>query len=496
MDYIVHIIKQILTINGINDSSKKIREIICSDPDFPSALSVIRTLYYYGLLANAYKADIYSLRKEKKTRIIHCTNGAGHFFLVKDISSNTIKLYEGKEHIIEIASFVKWWDGIVIVIDGKEERLTFKGTKHNVLNLLWIAILIILSFAVCGNLLSITQMTINFVGLFLSTVLYIKYTFHNIRVPFCYKGRYFNCDAVSQYHPFSINIPFGLPFMGMSFFIFDSISILYNAPQNILYIANIIGALCSIYLLGYQVFYIQKYCFFCIIISFCVILKMLLLFMTCEMQPVITLQMYIYSLFNVILALTLSHVICEYLKSKNELNEVVINALSFKRLPSLFFKQLRAQPVIELPQQASLSFGRGGIRIDTIVELGCHHCKKVIDNLIPILEKYKDIITWNVYIHISTQRDKEESRIVLELMELCKNDHDMGILQLKSHHLKAKRITISKETIFTNENVQQSLRNNGIKHFPYILFNNKKIPREFNVTDLDLLLNDWNFSKG
>lgn len=495
MGYIVSIIKRTLLRYNIVCDTKGVTEILLSDNAYPSALALIRTLYYYGIKAEAYKSDFKSFAREDKTKIVHCASGEGHFYFVENITNSNIILYDGEKHLIGIDSFRKLWDGIVIVIEGKKGTKTSRKTSNKFIEILMLVSLTLLSISLCKDIPSLFQMLIDYVGLFFSLILAIKDSYTNINIPFCHIGKYFNCNVVSNYNPFFAKFPLELPFVGIMYFIFDVLALLLGVSLNILFIVSFLGTLCSVYLLGYQIFYIRKCCIFCIIVGFCFIVKMILLVLTCKMFTVWTISMFQESLFCFICATTIATIICKSIKIGKEKEESTISALSIKRVPQLFWKISRSGKEVEMPVQPSLSFGMGNnIKIDTIIELGCKHCQKAIDVLTNIVEKYNDFVTWNIYLFMPTSNAKEKNRAALELMELYKGKKENIFLRLKKHDFSNYGIEISEETIMENENIQNFLRNKSVKYFPSIAINNKLFPHFFDIKDLDILISDWIYS--
>lgn len=495
MDYIISIIKRTLLKYDIAYDTKRVTEILLSDNAYPSALAIIRTLYYYGIKSEAYKSDFESLKREETAMIVHCTLDEGHFYFVENITNSNIKLYDGETHLMEIDSFLNLWDGIVIVIgDNKSIKTSRKTSNKSMSKKIMLVFLLILSISLCKDVPTLFQMLINYVGLFISIILFYKNLFPNTDIPLCHIGKYINCNAVSKYNPLGVKIPFGLSLVGTMFFIFDIFAILLGISSIILFIAYILGTLCSIYLLGYQIFHIRKYCLYCLMVGLCIITKIVLLALSCKITSIWTITMLVESLFCFIFATIMTCIIYKSINYKREKEESIINALSLKRTPQLFWERTSSVKEVEMPKQPSLSFGMGKmITIDTIIELGCQHCQNAINILVPILEQYIDFVTWNIYIFEPASDADEKNSTALELMELYKRQKGNFFFYLKKHKFHYDSIDISEETILENENIQKYLQSISIKYFPYIAINSRPFPPKFNIKDLDILISDWKF---
>lgn len=57
MEYMITIIQYVLSAYKIRGKRSDIYKILYSDPTFPSAVAIIKTLSYFGIHTNAYKAD-------------------------------------------------------------------------------------------------------------------------------------------------------------------------------------------------------------------------------------------------------------------------------------------------------------------------------------------------------------------------------------------------------------------------------------------------------
>ena len=110
--YLLSLIQTVLQYSGIRQKQKDIYRILCSDERYPSALSIIKTLAYWGVSASAYQADLGNIKKETGLKIVHLNVNGGRFFIVKEIGEHEIILVDTVKRTLPLDAFVEMWDGI------------------------------------------------------------------------------------------------------------------------------------------------------------------------------------------------------------------------------------------------------------------------------------------------------------------------------------------------------------------------------------------------
>ena len=173
-----------------------------------------------------------------------------------------------------------------------------------------------------------------------------------------------------------------------------------------------------------------------------------------------------------------------------------LSSMRIKRFPDIFQDIQSTNKTILLSNRNALIYGsgKGKYIIDTIVNLHCQHCNEIINKMIDLLHLYPELITWRVYIdgvgdsNIHNLRDN--NLLALNIIEQYKKNKD------KSLELLSKKIIVNNERI-TDEVVEQfeaivnELKNRQIDHFPTIVFNGREFPKEYQVEDIEILINDW-----
>ena len=118
--YIIDVVEKILFLNDIHTNRKELFKVLFSSPVFPSLAAISQTLSYYGLHNNAFVADLKHLLKLKNVIVHSIEKEEGHFYILTQIDSNTVTLYDGDETKISLEDFTVIWDGVVLMVEEKE----------------------------------------------------------------------------------------------------------------------------------------------------------------------------------------------------------------------------------------------------------------------------------------------------------------------------------------------------------------------------------------
>lgn len=496
MNYLVLIIKNILHKRSRIDA-EEIYKILLSDNAYPSALSVVRTLSYFGLKANVFRTDIEHLKIEKGNKIIHCKLGDGHFFMIKEINENVVFLYDGDKHIYSIDKLKEIWDGVVIITkDSKHVKIQKHYSSKDLFKGIAFISFIICAFMLCGNDIKRIQIVFDIFGFWASYALLEKQVLQFSNISLCKIGKYIDCDKVLQFNPFPVSLHINIPLICIFFFVIDYISILFDIQETFLILMYFMSSVFALFLFTCQIFIIKRYCLFCIGIGLCVIIKCSLSLALFNQKPItLSLNLFILLLCCFILSIAIANFFNQNLISKNTLINQQKESMTLKRIPRLFDNQLVRNEYIKIQCQPALTFGtkNGKIVIDMFVKGNCSHCEKAISSMCHVLSKYEDTITWNIYFFDDISDNGKNRSNVFMLMELFKRDSYAALKNLKKRNIRLKGIKISFDTEKTFNDIQKYIKRNNINYFPFVLLNGKLYPKEFQLSDLDFLINDWRF---
>ena len=197
-EYIIDIVEKILFWNDVLINRKELFKVLFSSPVFPSLASVSQTLSYYGLHNNAFVTDLKHLLKLKNVIVHSIKKEEGHFYILTQIDSNTVTLYDGDETKISLEEFTVIWDGVVLVVEEKENV----NIKRSIIAfpfcclVFWGYLLLYFFFT------TTTEFTIDFmldsIGFILSIVLFGQHLMIFEKTSFCQIGKNVDCNYVAD----------------------------------------------------------------------------------------------------------------------------------------------------------------------------------------------------------------------------------------------------------------------------------------------------------
>lgn len=489
MDYLITILQHILHSYKIEGDRMEICKILHSDPAYPSAISIIRTLSFWGICTCAYKTDFEHLTREAKGKIVHCNLNGGRFFFVKKITSCDITLYDGATHLLTTKEFLNIWQGIVLVIESyspiAQKRLSL---PHRNLFSLTIIYYIVAMLAFRQNAI---LLTIGGIGFALSYFLLLKTTLKYVDLPFCNHGKLIDCESVSNSNPFVRNSKLNLPVMGCFYFLFILLSSSHDGVGSLYVLISASGALVVFYLMLFQFVILKKICIYCLGISILVISIFVIMYTTIPFST-ISLRITLNDILAAIVSGTISFLLLSSLRYKQKSASKEIALLKLKRAPGMFEHFLKNNRKLCLTSENALIYGadKGFYTIDTIIDLDCKHCRSLVQEMQNIMRRYHQLITWRLYIDgedINVRKSKLQPLQIIEEYRINKQRSLDYISKGKQNRISV----ITDETTRKYKGMSDEIRNIRINHYPTVIFNGVEFPKEYKVSDVDLLINDW-----
>lgn len=486
--YLISLVQTVLQHSGIHQKQKDIYRILCSDERYPSALSVIKTLAYWGVNANAYQADLESIRKGNGLKIVHLNVNDGRFFMVKEIQDKEIILIDNIKRSLPLDAFVKMWDGVVIIADTDDSRRKIKNRQSMriALMLCLFAFLLYISPDKIGILTDLFGVYISYILLYHSI-----YTFGNI--PLCVIGRSFDCNTVANSTPFTKHIHINLPLLSIWYFLTDIMLKVLSMPQ----IISVVLCLCAlpvvVYLLIYQLLFIRKKCLYCMLLSVCIIVKAIPVLMDVNFVRVDGQQIPSIG-FVVIVSLIITSLIYDKMMADEKEIRTATQLLYQKRKSSVSL--ISKGEDIRLSEEFCISIGKdqAPINIDTIVSSECHHCMNLVSDMFRIMSKYKKHVRWNIYWtklnDDGTTNEGNLNNVALmyiqdyleDKCDLRKYPYDEGCGY--NHAISESAMNfLNCSTLY--------LRELGVSSFPQVYVNHKHIASNYSISDLEVIINDW-----
>lgn len=485
--YLISLIQTVLQYSGIRQKQKDIYRILCSDERYPSALSIIKTLAYWGVSASAYQADLGNIKKETGLKIVHLNVNGGRFFIVKEIGEHEIILVDTVKRTLPLDAFVEMWDGIVIIVEtnGDVHLIDKRFSIRTALILCLLAFLICISQDKVGILIDLFGVFISYILLYHSI-----YIFGNI--PLCIIGRKFDCNTVANSTPFTKHIHINLPLLSIWYFLTSIMLNVWGIPQIISTILCLCALPVVIYLLVYQLVFIKKKCLYCMLLSVCVMAKAIFALKDAEFIGINGEQVPSVG-FVVIISLIITSLLYDKLKADEKEIKAATQLLRQKRKCSTSL--LAHDEDIRLSEKFCMSLGNNEapINIDTVVSSECHHCMKLVSNMFRIMRKYDSHVRWNIYwtkLNDDTKNKSNQNSIALMyIQDYLDNKCDIKKYPYNEKHVNNQ--TISESAMVFLDRSTSYLHELNISSFPQVYVNHKYIPNDYSVSDMEIIFNDW-----
>lgn len=235
-DYLIKLISKYLDLFGTSYRILELQLILKSDPSFPSALSIIKTLMYFGVTTKVYKAKLEDIKKNIKPSIIQIIEDDSlKFVILKEVASDRVVYIDPSSNDdVEISKdiFCKKWTGIIMTSDKNPAlKINYPTSKKYLINNLLMPFLIIIItflFAITIgpqriNSIKITYIVvliINSIGIYTTSVImeHEANGFASISHNICNIGRYINCDKVITFKVSKIFDKIPLSYIGFVYF--------------------------------------------------------------------------------------------------------------------------------------------------------------------------------------------------------------------------------------------------------------------------------------
>ena len=492
--YIIDIVDSVLRHWSVKVGNESIRNVLCSNPSYPSIKSLHDTLAYFGLESNVYQADFEHI-VDKPHSVIHTTKYDGRFYYVNDISADSVTLYDGTLRVVSKEDFLSLWDGVVLLVESKHEVLLPKSrTSFKLCGfVLLVAVLLAAQVLILKSQpYAVLHLLLDAVGIALCCLLYFQHQFSLSSFPFCHIGQRFDCSAVSAANPFQRFLPFSLPVLGFYFFLFDWLLLLLQRHDNYYSLfASCLAAAFMLSLVAYQLFAVRKYCLYCMCVSVVVFLKPF--FINPGGNNGVIAFLFVLSSALVTLAVVVLINVCG--NSVKTAKDSRVKLLTLKRIPGMFNMLLNRQPQKQVVSAHALQFGNENAKItlDTVVSLNCRHCRETVKQVCTLMERWPNLFRWRVYLDgiSDSGSDKILNLRQLQVVNLYQSDSYQAFLALKEWRFKKLSHDVSSCAKARYVELLVDIRQMEVEHYPTILFNGRLFPSEYSLADVDVLISDW-----
>jgi uncharacterized membrane protein len=481
-----------------------VRLFLESSPQYPNLLSVIQTLQYVGLDAQAGQCGWEYLKNLDAPFLLHLkSNNHENLVIAKwDGKLNALKYHNLKEKrwIVKGENdFRDYWDGIVIYTNNHQISKCAINLKSFALYLiLGISLLSI----VCFYALKINPIyyTPIFLGCVISGYLYFKTEMSSSLIDgLCHISKVTDCERVES-SPYSSLFGFSMSCLAFSFFASQLISLGIGCiigTADVLNSLYFISAVVLIPIMAYSVygqFKVKNICPLCILVLLCIATEDIIYLGWPHLLP---------SNLNIIIIYTGIFLIAssglQYIHNikKNETAYLrnYIDLLKLKRKDAIL--QSESTPI--KTTKTPISFGEkdSASVVTTLISPNCSHCRKMVYEFLK-LQKKGVKFKWNI---ILGQTSPNDSEIIDNWILRYYSDKDKFFEELyrwsnktiaQISHPPLKMSIDNINILEVKQSFERAITEMNIIGFPRIIFNDRLLSRIYVATDLEFLIEDKN----
>ncbi len=437
--------------------------------------------------------------------------------IIKKINNDEVKLiYFDNSTTLNKTNFLNKWNGYILVIEENEKQLNISEAKkklnffpyilYSSTSLLFLLTNYFFNFL---NIISLSLISVNFIGLFLS-YLAIKESFgfgnkHLFRV--CSAIKNGNCNQVIKSN--NANLFFNITYSDLTFvFYFYSLIISFFISKFPLLISlNILFIPISLVIILYSIYQqkisIKKWCILCLGISLTTIFQSIVLIYFSN-KSLINLKYGVFSLFIFCSILLLYLLLKPILSNYSELifEKYQRGAIyKDKEVFNLYFERNTFVLENDYPLLSFIKLNEinSTFNLSLVLSLNCEYCKSEYKKFRELMFYYDKKINFNILFNFDTNEidnnlilvvknlyDKKDNvSMCIKAMDDFFINNDSPIEWLKKWKNEEK---ISYEVAYKNIEI---LNKNNITDTPCVLINNRLYPKEYKIEDIRYFLNSF-----
>lgn len=529
-NYFIPLLLYHFRLLGIKCNSRQLDLVLQSSPSYPSLLSIMQTYSYFGLKANAFRADFIALKKLSLPVLVQINNGDSHkFVLVCTISDTNLSYYDvsiAKEIVTSPDDFCAVWTGVLVHAERVEQvcnkisnETLSKVKKYVVVAFVFLSLFLL-------SVVNVRELNplLFFWGLLILKCTGLWFTIGLLRQEsggsyssfdaICHRVEAFDCKGVVQSKGAKIFNQIALADIGFVFFvtsiIFLFFGLFFNTINPVLSILFTL-ALCSspfiLFSIIYQKFFVKKWCPLCLgVVATLLIELVYLVFLYDLVFPekilLVTLSFSVSFFISLLILFYEKHRLLNVTKAFS--NEVAVMRL--KRSPIVMNTLFQKQNLFLGSESQNLIMGDNNapIKITSLLSPMCTPCKKLATDLVRLLNQYPTLIQWHLRLDgFESQDYLSENEIPLQIIELFKQNTDtesrLEIVKnwfqsqsLEVFHRKYPAKTIMDDSLnYFLEHVKENKRME-IQKVPTVWINKFEYPEEYSFKDIPFLLTDLN----
>lgn len=486
-----------------NIHKEEVQILLESSPIYPSMLSLYRTLHSFEMECNVVRTKIENIRQLNKPFLAHLKDTkVDNVILVKRITESKVIWYNtttSRFHKISINAFIQEWDGIALYCTN-EEAGTASQYKY-----IYVAILCLLAILTLQTAQWMI-IALNIVGAYCSYTLFMQETGNRSTAllnKICKIGKHVDCERVTR-STFSRIGNITLADLGLTYFgiaLFFSFSLLHNPfgmNINDIYSMLLIGSFPFIlYTLCVQ-FYIKRWCFLCLSLDSIILLESVFFFANKKIELPDTITSFFPILYFVPFMLFIVILLKRHSISQKKYIEQKIHSLKIHRIPSIFKLLLRNKTIIQ-QKEYSLNVGNpdATLTITTWISPYCPYCTEIVKKMFQLILHKK--IQWEIYFAGIDKAESYKNRLQLHFISLFISDkeHFLDSIEQWYNHNRTPILKQSSQYITKNKESERILgkqmayaKEIGIREFPTIFINYRRLPPEYDITDFYYMVCD------
>ena len=435
--------------------------------------------------------------------------------IIKKITNDEVKLiYFDNSTILNKTNFLNIWNGYILVIEENEKQLNISEAKKKLnffpytlfgsISLLFLLTNYFFNFL---NIVTLSLISINFIGLFLSFFA-LKESFgfgnkHLFRV--CSAIKNGNCNQVIKSN--NANLFFGITYSDLTFvFYFYSLIISFFISKfpllitlNILFIP--ISFVIILYSIYQQKISIKKWCILCLGISLTTFFQSIVLIYFSN-NSLINLKYGVFSLFIFCSILLLYLLLKPILSNYSELifEKYQRGAIyKDKEVFNLYFERNKFVSVNDFPMLSFIKLNEinSTFNLSLVLSLNCEYCKSEYKKFRDLMFYYDKKVNFNVLFNFDTNEIDNNLILVVKNLYDIKDNVSMSIKAMDDFFInnvspiewlkKWKNKENMSDDVAT-KNIE-ILNNNNITDTPCVLINNRLYPKEYKIEDIRYFLN-------
>ena len=520
-DQLYNILEKLIIKHNISVNKEELKLQFSSHPSYPSLHALTGVLEHFSIpnLALQLTTNKEALSQLPKFFIARLNTKRGNFLSLIEKKEDYLKVLNDRKEDLDFDSFLKLWDGIVVVIE-KDEAIIQEQNDKSFSNLLKWVFYPLSVFIIGATLYTINDafgkahFILSIIGVLIS-IFIVKHELglkSSVSNSICNLSSKTSCDAVLESKGASLFRILKLSDLSIVTFSTYCLSWgFYAISSNTNFPTMSIVTLLTFPFIFYSIYYqynvVKKWCPLCLSISLVLILQIALLPLT--KTSLSSLDFDLKSLGLFVLSLTLAITIWSFIKpllvKKQELSILQIEHFKFKRNFSLFnalYNQSEKLTHINyFPNE--LVFGNPNAAIELILVTNplCYFCKSAHSDVEMLLKKLEGKI--KVIIRFKTNGSSKDSvlyKTVSQLLHIYNTHGETSALKALDEvytetidlekWIKNQSLEVDQSYDYTLNEQHNWCQANAINFTPALFINNTLFPKEYDRSDLIYFIDD------